>query len=369
LHPQRIPAQSESFPERSATRGYFQVPNSLAENQALLTPAEKAIFLIACRIGAGRTISDEHWTKWTGLEPRIKRFAIKGCQEKGLRVSGRGDGAKFFFDRDAWDSWVKRQPRHHRARTIGRKESVTPKAGQQIHPECRERGCQKLCEPQNGVIAITSSPASPNWQPVANSSPPKIPPETSLTLAAIQKRYPHADAAFERKLRSAVEQRVKVQYSDAELAQAVQVAHKRNQESEGLFLHTVPARLAHIVAQRDTARPKAQQTSTPEQVADILDSHASKLSKADMKDLAQQVRSAQTEDREALENQLLEIEAKVIERLRMRTSVDVFKAAVEAELKPYRAKMSPEQLERLRQQFIERKLLEDAGLTRISLYL
>jgi hypothetical protein len=368
LHPQRIPAQSESFPERSATRGYFQVPNSFAENQWALTPAEKALILIACRMNSERTISDDHWTKWTGLKARIKHAAIKGCQEKGLQVRGRGEKAKFYFDRNVWDAWVERVPKH-RARTVGRTKSVTPKAGQQIHPECRERGCQKLCEPQNGVIAITSSPASPNWQPVANSSPPKIPPETSLTLAAIQKWYPHADAAFERKLRSAVEQRVKVQYSDAELARAVQVAHKRNQESEGLFLHTVPARLAHIVAQRDTARPKAQQTSTPEQVADILDSHASKLSKADMKDLAQQVRSAQTEDREALENQLLEIEAKVIERLRMRTSVDVFKAAVEAELKPYRSKMSPEQIERLRQQFTERKILEGAGLTRMSIYL
>jgi hypothetical protein len=205
LHPQRIPAQSESFPERSATRGYFQVPNSLAENQALLTPAEKALILIACRMNnPDRTISDEHWTKWTGLEPRIKRAAIKGCQEKGLRVTGRGEGAKFFFDRNAWDSWVKHQPRHHRARTIGRKESVTPKAGQQIHPECRERGCQKLCDDdvsaKNRQVDVTSIDAAPNWQPVANSSPPNPPhsppenPKTSQPQSSAKSPRPAASA-------------------------------------------------------------------------------------------------------------------------------------------------------------------------------
>jgi hypothetical protein len=41
---------------------------------------------------------------------------------------------------------------------------------------------------------------------------------------------------------------------------------------------------------------------------------------------------------------------------------------LDRELKPYRGKMSAEQLSMLEKQFLERKLLEDRGLPRLSLF-
>jgi hypothetical protein len=42
--------------------------------------------------------------------------------------------------------------------------------------------------------------------------------------------------------------------------------------------------------------------------------------------------------------------------------------ALDSELKPYRGKMTVDQLARLEKQFLERKLLESAGLPRLSLF-
>jgi hypothetical protein len=172
----RIQPQSEF---RSATLGFAQIPNSIVENQALLTPAELALVLIVCRRGEN-TVSDEHWESWTGKDARMKNHAIRGLRDKGLRQVGRGKRARFLFDRNTWNSWVRSRPRRERATTMGRSKSVTPKSGQMIHPECRERGCQKLCEPQSTVIEITQAPASQNWKPVSDSdfsSPPNPPPK------------------------------------------------------------------------------------------------------------------------------------------------------------------------------------------------
>ncbi len=73
-------------PPRRVTAGYFKCPNSLAENQGLLTPAEKAFALIVFRREGAWPVSDKHWHEWTGLEPRIKLNAIAGLRKKGLRV-------------------------------------------------------------------------------------------------------------------------------------------------------------------------------------------------------------------------------------------------------------------------------------------
>jgi recombinational DNA repair protein (RecF pathway) len=42
--------------------------------------------------------------------------------------------------------------------------------------------------------------------------------------------------------------------------------------------------------------------------------------------------------------------------------------ALDQELKPYRGKMSAEQLAMLERQFLDRKVLESAGLPRLSLF-
>lgn len=153
--PQRVPASSEGI-SRQTTQGFAQIPNSFVENLALVTHAESCLVMIACRRGEN-TISDKHWEEWTGLSARIKDHAIRGLREKGLVVKGRGKGAKYYFERDRWDSWVRSRPRRERAHTAGRSKSVTAKAGMQVHQECRERGCARLCEAkQSDVIPINS---------------------------------------------------------------------------------------------------------------------------------------------------------------------------------------------------------------------
>ena len=76
-------------------------------------------------------------------------------------------------------------------------------------------------------------------------------------------------------------------------------------------------------------------------------------------------------DLEQLEQRLTAIEEKMIARLKSRASdAALFEArrALDLELKPYRGKMSAEQLTMLERQFLERKLLEAAGLPRLSLF-
>ncbi len=61
----------------------------------------------------------------------------------------------------------------------------------------------------------------------------------------------------------------------------------------------------------------------------------------------------------------------MIARLRSTASDEaLFKArrSLDQELKPYRGKMSTEQLAMLEKQFLDRKLLEASGLPRLSLF-
>ena len=172
----RQPAQSEGIPRR-ATQGFFQVPNSVAENLSLLTPAEKDLTLIIFRRGQGTVISEATWKKWTGKERRIMFSAVKGLRDKGLTVNGIGDKATYSFDKFAWDKWVQAHPLHEKARTAGRKESVTARPGMQVHPECRERGCQQLCESKPAacdVVSIDSfvQPVAQNADPPGKAGPP-----------------------------------------------------------------------------------------------------------------------------------------------------------------------------------------------------
>jgi hypothetical protein len=251
MHPQRISPSSEGRP-RSTTGGYAQIPNSIIENQSALSPAELALVLIVIRGGRDRqTVSDKLWKDWTGKTPKMKAHAIRGLKDKGLSVRGRGNTAKYHFDREHWDSWVRCRPLSERARTAGRSKSVTAKSGMQIHQECRDRGCQRMCEPGSASNEVIPFPATPNWKPVSETPPhppPHPPPKTfHLTLAAVQKYFPHVDEQFIQKLVAAVSVKTK-HFTDAQLAQVVHAAKKRNQESEGLFLLTVPARYASGVS-------------------------------------------------------------------------------------------------------------------------
>jgi hypothetical protein len=76
-------------------------------------------------------------------------------------------------------------------------------------------------------------------------------------------------------------------------------------------------------------------------------------------------------DLEQLEQRLTVIEEKMIAQMRASASEEaLFEArrSLDAELKPYRGKMSAEQLAMLERQFLDRKLLEGSALPRLSLF-
>jgi hypothetical protein len=122
-------------------------------------------------------------------------------------------------------------------------------------------------------------------------------------------------------------------------------------------------------------RKAAAPPFSPEDVRDFLGRNAAALGKAGLGDLAASIEALDVEalygDLEQLEQRLGAIEEKMIAGLRVAaTDEALFQArqALDQELKPYRSKMTAEQLARLEKQFLERKLLESAGLPRLSLF-
>jgi len=76
-------------------------------------------------------------------------------------------------------------------------------------------------------------------------------------------------------------------------------------------------------------------------------------------------------DLEQLEQRLTALEDKMIAIARSRQTEDaLFRARrdLDQQLKPYRGKMSAPQVAMLEKQYLERRLLEDAGLPRLSLF-
>jgi hypothetical protein len=76
-------------------------------------------------------------------------------------------------------------------------------------------------------------------------------------------------------------------------------------------------------------------------------------------------------DLEQLEQRLTALEEKLVATLKSRqTDEDLFNARrdLDAQLRPYRGKMSAEQLAMLERQYLERQLLEQASLPRLSLF-
>ncbi len=79
----------------------------------------------------------------------------------------------------------------------------------------------------------------------------------------------------------------------------------------------------------------------------------------------------QFEDLEDLERRLTVLEEKMIAFARTRESEEELLAArrsLDVELRPYRSKMSADQLARLERQYLDRRLLESLGLPRLSLF-
>ena len=112
-----------------------------------------------------------------------------------------------------------------------------------------------------------------------------------------------------------------------------------------------------------------------DEVRGYIAHNAAALRKAGLEELAVSLEALPLEalysDLEQLEQRLTAIEEKMIARLRSDTNDEaLFEArrTLDRELKPYRGKMSAEQLSMLEKQFLERKLLEDRGLPRLSLF-
>ena len=103
--------------------------------------------------------------------------------------------------------------------------------------------------------------------------------------------------------------------------------------------------------------------------------NAASLRKAGLEEIAGSLESLPLDvlygDLEQLEQRLTTIEEKMVARLRSEASDEsLFEArrTLDRELKPYRGKMSADQIAMLEKQFLERKLLESNGLPRLSLF-
>lgn len=112
-----------------------------------------------------------------------------------------------------------------------------------------------------------------------------------------------------------------------------------------------------------------------EDVRAYLGRNAAALRKAGLEELAISLEAVPLEvlygDLEQLEQRLTAIEEKMIARLRsVADDQTLFEARqqLDRELKPYRGKMSAGQLSVLEKQFLERKLLENSSLPRLSLF-
>jgi hypothetical protein len=121
-----------------------------------------------------------------------------------------------------------------------------------------------------------------------------------------------------------------------------------------------------------------KETSAPFPIDDVrafLARNAEALRKAGQEETAASLESLDVDalytDLEQLEQRLTAIEEKMIARLRASASEEqLFEArrALDQELKPYRSKMTADQLAMLEKKFLERRLLESAALPRLSLF-
>jgi hypothetical protein len=123
------------------------------------------------------------------------------------------------------------------------------------------------------------------------------------------------------------------------------------------------------------SRKEASAPFPIEDVRAFLVRNAEKLRKAGQEETAVSLESLDVDalylDLEQLEQRLTAIEEKMIARLRASASEEqLFEArrALDRELKPYRSKMTADQLAMLEKQFLDRRLLESAALPRLSLF-
>ena len=135
---------------------------------------------------------------------------------------------------------------------------------------------------------------------------------------------------------------------------------------------------AEVQATVDGGPAKPASAAAPFSLVDVrayVARNAAALRKAGLEELAAALEALPVDtlcsDLEQLEQRLTALEEKMIARLRSDASDEaLFEArrTLDRELKPYRGKMSTEQLAMLEKQFLERKLLENKSLPRLSLF-
>ncbi len=116
---------------------------------------------------------------------------------------------------------------------------------------------------------------------------------------------------------------------------------------------------------------------SPEEVRTYLQKNAADLRRAGFEDVAARLEALSTEteklyeDLEALEQTLTALEDKLIATQRSRQTEDDLIAArreLDLQLRPYRGRMTAEQLTMLEKQYLDRRLLEHSHLPRLSLF-
>jgi len=165
------------------------------------------------------------------------------------------------------------------------------------------------------------------------------------------------DAAFEKWRKRPAQARIHMVNSLAYCAQAV---------------------TAEAQAMVNAAPASKKETAAPFPIDDIrayLARNAEALRKSGHEETAASLESLDLDalysDLEQLEQRLTAIEEKMIARLRASASEEQLfesRRALDRELKPYRSKMTADQLAMLEKKFLERRLLESAALPRLSLF-
>ncbi|MCS7315639.1 MAG: hypothetical protein RMI94_00710 [Bryobacterales bacterium] len=132
---------------------------------------------------------------------------------------------------------------------------------------------------------------------------------------------------------------------------------------------------------RRPARPQPSQPPfSPDELRSYVESNAAALRRhqdpvfqeiaAALERLASEI-GQYASDLEELERRLTALEDRMIAAARARQSEEELLAArreLDRELRPYRSKMTADQLAMLEKQFLERRLLESLGLPRLSLF-
>jgi hypothetical protein len=149
-------------------------------------------------------------------------------------------------------------------------------------------------------------------------------------------------------------------------------------ENVNSLAYCTQAIAAEAQAMANAAPAARNETTSPftiEEVRGFIARNATALTQAGYSDIAASLEELNLDeldsDFEELERRLTATENNVIARLRANASDPVLieaRCALERDLKPYQGKMSADQLTRLENQFLERRLLESAGLPRLSLF-